>query len=310
VCDTIRAGGFQMGLRDEQNGLILMLAAGLVFSLMNILAKLALRDFPFMETVFFRGVFGTIFIVIILLSTRTPLIGPRPRLLVLRGCFGFLGLSCYYFAMSRLTLADTVILNKVSPLFVMILAYFFLGEVLSRWHYMILAAALFGVYNVIQPQFDLAPLAGVIGLASAVFSGMAYIVVKKLSPDHHSPQIVLAFVFLSSLLAIPFMLPHFRMPSGKEWLILMGIGLTSSIAQVLMTKAYALGSPTPVSIASYSVVLFSALWGFLVFDEIQNSQALWGSLLVIVSLLGLPFLKTRIKTVSETPPKRIPFSEV
>jgi len=193
--------------------------------------------------------------------------------------------------MAHLTLADSVILNKVSPLFVMILAHFILREILNRWHAVILIFSLFGVYNVIQPQLKIAPLAGFVGLASSVFSASAYVVVKKLSTNHSSPQIVLAFVVAATIMSSPFMMVNFRMPTLFDLLIFAGIGLSSVTAQILMTRAYTLGSPTPVSIASYSVVIFSAFWGFVFFDEVQNVQAFLGTLVVICSLSALPFLK-------------------
>lgn len=293
-------------MRRETKGLFIMISAAFFFSGMNVLVKVSLRQYPFMQTVFFRSFFGLIFVSALLKSRGLPLIGPRPRLLILRGTLGFIGLSCYYYAMAHLTIADTVILNKMSPVFVMIFAYFFLGERLPSMVFIILGAALFGVYNVIQPQFDLAPLAGAVGLFSAVISGLAYVVVKKLSTDHHSPQIVLAFVGMATVLSLPFMIPVFRRPTPIDWLIFAAIGAFSSIGQILMTKAYAMGAPTPVSIAGYSVVLVSALFGYLFLGEIQDTRALIGSIIVLVSLLALPFVRSK----PPQPVRRRPMADV
>ncbi len=295
-------------MRDETRGFLIMVAATLVFSIMNVMVKFMLttRGFHSMETVFFRSLFGWIFVATLLKSRNLPLMGPRPKLLAFRGFLGFMGLSCYYFAMRHLTLADTVILNKLSPVFVMIFAYFFLKERLTKLHLVVLAAALFGIFHVIQPQLDFAATAGFLGLASAVFSGMAYVVVKKLAVDHRSPQIVLAFLTMAAILSFPFLIGRFQMPSLLEWLIFIAIGFTSSIAQILMTRAYALGSPTPVSIASYGVVIFSAVLGFMFFGELQNPQALAGTIIVLGSLTALPFLKTR----TIPPTRRIPAADM
>jgi len=293
-------------MQRETKGLALMIVAAFFFSSMNVLVKVSLKSYPFMETVFFRSFFGVLFVAALIKIRGLPLIGPRPRLLVLRGTLGFAGLSCYYYAMGHLTIADTVILNKVSPVFVMIFAFFFLGERLPPAVFAILATALVGVYNVIQPQLDFAPLAGAVGFFSAVISGLAYVVVKKLSVDHHSPQIVLAFVGMASVLALPFMIPVFRWPTPMAWLIFAAIGACSSIGQILMTKAYALGAPTPVSIAGYSVVLVSAVFGYLFLDEIQDTRALIGSIIVLGSLLALPFVRAK----PPRPVRRRPMADV
>ena len=293
-------------MTGENKGLLYMVTGALFFSAMNVLVKISLRGYPFMETVFFRSFFGLIFVIILLKSRGLPIIGPRPRLLALRGTLGFIGLSCYYYAMGHLKIADAVILNKVSPLFVMIFAYFFLGERLRPQVFIIMAVAMVGIYNVIQPQMDFAPLAGAVGVLSAVVSGGAYVIVKKLSSDHASPQIVLSFVGMASILSIPFLIPVFIWPEPMDWVIFACIGFTSIMGQILLTKAYAVGAPTPVSIASYSVVLVSAFFGYIFLGEVQDSQALMGSVIVLVSLLALPFVRSK-------PPKPVrsrPMAEV
>jgi len=115
---------------------------------------------------------------------------------------------------------------------------------------------------------------------------------------------VLAFSFISAVFSLPFAIMNYQVPNFREWILLASIGVLSVVGQGLMTKAYALGSPTPVSIASYSVVLFSALWGYIFFNEIQDLQAMIGSVLVIGSLLFLPLLssKTGIRIRHSTGP--------
>ncbi len=280
-------------MKPERKGLLLMIGATLFFSAMNALVKSTLKEYSFMDAVFYRSFFGSLFVLALLFRRHRPIIGPNPKLLLFRGVMGFLGLACYYYAMAYLTLADTVILNKVAPLFVMILAFFLMMETLSRWHLLILSTALFGIYNVIQPQLDIAPMAGAIGLSSALFSAIAYIIVKKLSHNHSSLQIVFSFFFTAMVLAAPVVFYRYHVPDPLDWLVFMSIGVTSASAQILMTKAYSLGSPTPISIASYADVVFSSLWGFLFFSEIQNTQALAGTVIIIASLAGLAVAGTK-----------------
>jgi len=210
-----------------------------------------------------------------------------------RGLFGFLGVSTYYFTMSRLTLADTAILNKLSTVFVMLFAYFLVGERLWPAHVGVLALSVIGVYNIVQPQWQLAPLAALTGLASAAFAGMAYTLVKLLTADHDPLQIVFAYSASCAVLILPVLPWTFRCPSLAELLLLTAAGGLSTLGQGLMSSAYAHGSPTPTSIASYSVVLFSAVWGYLFFNEVQNPQAIAGSVTVLAALVLLPLIPAR-----------------
>jgi len=170
----------------ERVGLLLMGLAALLLSIMNLLIKAALRDYPLMETLFFRSLFGAGFIAALQLARHKPLIGPRPRRLLLLGGLVFAGLCCYYFALGRLAMADAVILNRLAPLFVMVASGPLFGEPFRRRQGIVFAVGLLGTALILQPQLGFAPLAGLAGLASACFSGLAYIMTKQLSADHRS----------------------------------------------------------------------------------------------------------------------------
>ena len=92
-----------------------MLAAAFFFSLMSLQVKLAGRRLHSSEIVFARSLLSLIFTCVLLRRARVPMWGNRKGPLVLRGLFGFIALSCFFFALTRLPLADATVLHFTNP---------------------------------------------------------------------------------------------------------------------------------------------------------------------------------------------------
>ena len=86
-----------------------MLAAAFFFSLMSLQVKLAGQRLHSSEIVFVRSLLSLVFTYVLLKRARVPLWGHRKGPLVLRGLFGFIALSCFFFALTRLPLADATV---------------------------------------------------------------------------------------------------------------------------------------------------------------------------------------------------------
>ncbi len=83
---------------------------------------------PLAEKVFFRNFIGLIAVGIPMLRNRVSFKPNNPKLVFLRSAFGLTGVALYYTSLETLNLSDAVIINKLSPFFVILLSMFFLGE--------------------------------------------------------------------------------------------------------------------------------------------------------------------------------------
>ena len=112
-------------LSQKTQGIVYVLIAAFGFSLMSMFVKLA-GDLPAFEKAFFRNFVALIFIVILMLRSRTSFRPERRNLPALFGrCFfGTLGLLCNFYAIGMLNLPDANMLNKLSPFFAIILSIF------------------------------------------------------------------------------------------------------------------------------------------------------------------------------------------
>lgn len=257
------------------------------FSLMNFFVKLS-GDLPAMQKAFFRNAIALIVSVIVLAGTKEKFRIKRESWpwLILRSVFGSLGIFCNFWALSRLTIADASILNKMSPFFAIIMSIFILHELPGVFEWFCVAAAFAGTLFVVKPTAGLASIPAVIGLAGGFFAGTAYTFVRFLGKKgERGPVIVMFFSAFSCLAFLPSLLFHYHPMTAAQVLSLLGAGISASLGQLCVTKAYSLAPAKEISVFDYSQVLFAAIWGFLFLGEIPDMFSRIGYVIIIGTAL-------------------------
>ena len=257
------------------------------FSLMNFFVKLS-GDLPAMQKAFFRNAIALIVSAIVLAGTREKFRIKRESWpwLILRSIFGSLGIFCNFWALSRLTIADASILNKMSPFFAIIMSIFILHELPGVFEWFCVAAAFAGTLFVVKPTAGLASIPAAIGLAGGFFAGTAYTFVRLLGrKGERGPVIVMFFSAFSCLAFLPSLLFHYHPMTAAQVLSLLGAGISASLGQLCVTKAYSLAPAKEISVFDYSQVLFAAIWGFLFLGEIPDMFSRIGYVIIIGTAL-------------------------
>ncbi len=278
-------------MKISRNGLLLMATAALMFSIMSALAKYASVTLPSAEVVFYRSLIATLGMLMIhlLRSERGPLLGHQHGPLVLRGLFGATALLLYFYSLSgpELAVADALLLNQCSPLFVLFLAVPFLGESIRPIQYLLVTLAMAGALLVIRPDLEVLNWHGLAAFGSAALAGAAYVCVRKVTRREQAHVVVLYFSVISVATSIPFMLPGYVWPAGSTWLALAAIGVLSVVAQLLLTYAYRYDRAGRVAMAGYLGPVFAALWDALFWDRLPGWMTMLGAALIIGSLIML-----------------------
>ncbi len=269
-------------------GLRYMVVAAFFFSVMGLLVKLAGQRLPSAEMVLARSVVALVLSYGMLRRARVAPWGHRKGLLVFRGLAGFLGLLCIFYALTKLPLADATVLQYTNPVFTAILAALFLKEAMDRREALGLVFSLGGVVLVAQPSFlfgvatDSLDLFAVgIALLGAVFAAIAYVTVRQLRETEHHLVVVFYFPLVATPASVPVMIPDALWPTPLEWLLLLGIGVVTQIAQVYLTKGLHTEKAGRAMSMSYIQIVFAAIWGFLFFSEVPDPLSIVGALLVV-----------------------------
>jgi len=278
----------------------MIVLAGLSFSLVGVAIRMS-GDVPVYEKVFFRSIVSLVVMgAFALRGHEKPFARDGcVKLLLLRGAFGTVGMTLYFFAISRLALADATILNKLSPFFVTVFAVAFLKEKLSKHTVPALVVAFVGAALVIKPQLDIRAAAATAGLLSAAGSGAAYTVVRFLRGKVSPYRVVFFFALVSSVAMVPPMLLRYVMPTGRQLAFMLGAGVFATTGQLFLTLAYHQAPATKISIYNYAHVLFAFLLGLALWGEVPDAVSIAGAVLI---LLAAVYNHVRVVGVRAVPP--------
>ncbi|MCG8469990.1 MAG: DMT family transporter [Gemmatimonadetes bacterium] len=275
-------------------GVRFMLAGALSFSIMSLLVKLVGQSLPSQEIVLVRGVITVTISYSTLRAAGIAVGGDRKGLLAVRGILGFGAVSCYYIGLLRLPLADATVIHYTSPVFTAVLAALFLSEPIRGRDAAGLAGALLGVVLLARPTFlfgsaasSLDPVGVAVAFAGAVIGAFSYVSVRELRHSEHHLVIVLWFGVMSTLGAIPGAALDLRLPTPRLWVGLLGIGVTTHLAQIWMTRGLSLVPAGRAMTVGYVQIVFAAVWGALFFGERPTAWTVVGAALVIVSALSV-----------------------
>ena len=279
---------------DRRKALLLMMLSTASMSLMQLVVKLSNGVFPLWEQVFVRNFVTLIIGFVMAKQGGMPLFGHKENRLVLllRSVLGFIGVAGYFYATSRIGLADASLLHRSSPFFVIIFSVIFLAKPLLLSELIGLVLAFTGAILVINPSFsnlNLGP--SLIGLLSAAGAGGAYVAIAALRGKEKNGTILFFFSLVSCMLSAIFGFGTFVLPHGSEWLMLAGIGLFAAIGQLTLTQAYKMANPGEVSVINYLGIVFSAILGLVFFREVPGGRSIIGILCVFAAALLIYFLE-------------------
>jgi len=268
-------------MENRKKGITYILLSSLFFALMAATVKF-LGDMPTAEKIFFRNLIGIFVAFTLVKKSGSSLIGKNKKLLILRSIFGLLGIAAYFYALANMKLSDAVILNKMSPFFVMVFAALFLKENITKKQIIALIIAALGAVLVIRPGFDSNIIPSLIALMSSIFAGIAYTIVRQLRKTDSAATVVFYFSLFSTLAMIPFMISgSFVIPTAVQAVALLALGLFAAAAQLFMTNAYRHAEAGELSIYTYANIVFSSIFGLLFFQEIPDLFSVFGAVLII-----------------------------
>lgn len=280
-------------MEDKTKAILYILLSALSFSCMSAMVKLA-GDIPTFQKLFFRSSVALVVLFFWVRKQRLPFWGARrhqPYLLG-RAVLGTAAMFLFFWGINRIYLADASMISRLNPFFVTLLAFLFLKEKLSRIQIPALIAVFGAALLIIKPEFDFDTLPALAILGGALLSAGGHTLLRALKGKELPPTIIFYFSAVSSVLSLPFAIAQFQMPHGLQWLYLIAIGLLAVLGQVGLTNAYRFEKASEISLYNYTSIVFSAIIGYLIWDEVSDFYSIIGGI-VIVSISVFVFFYNR-----------------
>lgn len=279
-------------------GVRAMFFSTLAFSLANVLVK-QVSHIPAMEVVFFRCLVASTFCFIGLHRAGADWRGSNRTMLLLRGLFGTTALYLFFVTLQNIPLASAMTIQYLSPIFTSIIAIFVLRENVRAMQWIFYAIAFAGVLMIERFDARISIFFLIIGVVSAVCSGVAYNLVRSLREKEHPLTVVLHFQLIGVIAGFVGLFFDWKMPSGWDWFYLFLVGVFSQLGQIFLTNALQRERVAGVAIVNYTGLVYALLIGSFVFGEAQTPESLIGMALVVVGVLLSVFYSKRMRVMEK-----------
>lgn len=266
-----------------------MFLATFWFSLMNICAR-KLERLPVSEIVFFRCLLSLIFCYVVLYREKVNLKGNNYRLLAGRGIVGTISLFMYIGSLKHMPLGTAVSIQYLSPVFSLIIGYLFLKQKISLLQAICFLIAISGVFIIKGYDYRVDTFYLLMGLCSACLSGLVFTLIHQMKEKEHPMLVVFYFMAIGTLTGLIGTLTNFVTPTIYEVFYILGIGITTQLGQINMTRSLQHSSVQKVGIITYSGIVLALCYGFFFFNESYNTAALLGILMIVGAMIGNVYL--------------------
>ena len=285
-------------LKNIDKGVLYMLLGALISALNGALTKILSEDMSALEIVFFRNLIGVVIILYALKHTAPKLKGGKLHLLITRGVFGFLAMILFFYTIAVIPLGEAITLNKTSPLFATVLAFYLLKEHLNMKTAAALLIGFLEIVLITKPFGFMISYEHLLGILGGFFAAAAYTTIKKIKDTYDARIIVLSFVGIGTLLpallflaapyvnapsSLEFLFEEFRMPNSLYlWVMIAFMAIISTLSQWLLTKAYSASNIAIIGVVSYTNIPFAIGFGWMLGDKFPDVLTFTGIALIVL----------------------------
>ncbi len=282
-------------LSPTTRGLLWTAGAGLMFSLLNALARtLTLRVDP-LQAQFLRYLFGLLVLLPIVAWRGFALYRPKDvKSQFTRGAVHTVGLMLWFIALPRIPLADMTAIGFTGPIFIMIGAWLFFREPMHWERWLATLIGFFGVLVVVGPK-----LSGTGGgyhlvmLLSAPVFAASFLLTKALT-RHESAGVILLWQSVAiSLFSLPLALVVWRPVASADWWLFLVSGVLGSLGHYCLTRSFAAADISATQSAKFLDLVWAALLGWIVFSDLPSQSTLIGGLLICAATVWVAARESR-----------------
>jgi drug/metabolite transporter (DMT)-like permease len=289
--------------REEiRRGIFYMVGAVFIFSAINALVKWEEARYPLDEVVFFRCLFSLIPCAALVIFTggfarlRTHRLGEH----VGRALLQFVSMTSVFAAFAMMPLADAIAIGFSSPLFLTMLSIPLLGERVGKHRWGAVLVGFLGVLLMARTSGGLSSgglsLGAGLALMSAAIGASVTIAVRRMSLTEASATLVTYQALITTVLSALLLPFGWKTPLWQDAMMMAAIGVASGVGQYWWTQAFRFAPAAVAAPFSYLSLVWSLLWGYLVWGDLPTTGLLVGGAVVVASGLYILYRETVRRT--------------
>ncbi len=223
----------------------------------------------------------------------------NPFVHITRGVLLFFGMTAWTYGLTIAPISTGTVVSFTIPLFVLVLALFFLKENIIWQRWAVTLAGFVGIIVTLQPHAaDFNPEVMIFVFAAIAFA-MLDIINKKFVVEESMISMLFYSAIITTMLSIPGALIYWQQPTLEEMGLFLILGASSNLILFLILKAFALVDATALAPYRYLELLMSASLGYFFFGDVPASSTWYGAAIVIPSTLFIIYSEN--KAASDKP---------
>jgi drug/metabolite transporter (DMT)-like permease len=274
--------------QENRRGIITLTSACALITVSDALTKLTALIYPPGEVLFARGIGSMISVAVLLtyahqLSWLADAVKP---IVILRAIFDAASNAAFILALIHMRLADVLAINLLSPLLLTMLFAFFFNESVGWRRWTAIFVGITGMLFIVKPNTDAFNIWALVAFATAVASALRDLTTRRIVTQ--VPTLAITFVSVIAVTSSSLILAY---AFGEQWTLIapkyLGfIGVATLVLTISTPFAVSAFRNVDISVVApfrYSLLIWGAVAGYLVFNEVPDRWSLFGSLLIVGS---------------------------
>ncbi len=277
-------------------GLVLVILAGMCFSLLDSNAKWLGQRYPVGQVVWMRYTIGTVIAILYAAhALRGSMFATRhPWLQMSRGVLLLLCTATNFLALAYLPLALVLAVIFTAPLMTCALSVPLLGEKVGWRRWTAICVGFIGILVIVRPGFGEVHWAVLAALASALFGALYNIVTRQVA-RHDDTRVSLVYVSLvGALVATPGLAVGWVTPQDWDWLLFLGLGASGALGHFLLIGAFKHASASTLAPFSYAQIIWTTMLGYIIFQDLPDAMTFLGASIIIASGIYLVYRERKL----------------
>ena len=286
--------------RNNTFGMLFMFGSGLCFVAVIGIVKNMDGVLPAPQASFIRYLIGLIFFIPFFLNFSKFRLGKNnfKRYLV-RSIFHALGVVLWFYAMSKLPVAEVTAIGYVTPVFVTVGALIFFKEKISFWRVGAIVLAFLGILLILRPGFQSLVFGHAAQISATMFFAGSYLMVKNLTRTEGTIAIVAMMTLFVTVALLPLAAIVWVKPSINQIIALTFVACFATLGHLFMTSAVALAPLVVVQPVTFLQLVWATLLGVLFFNERVDFFVFTGGGLIIVSITIIAYRESFLSKKKE-----------
>lgn len=286
-------------------GMLWMILAGLMFSVMNAMMREMTLQMDHFQAQFMRWALSVLAFVPLVL--RHGLAAHMPKHIggqFTRGAVHTVGVTMWFTAVGQIPLADMTAISFTAPLFAMVGAAVFLREPMRWERWMAVVMGFVGILLVVGPKLSGGGgVYNLIMLASAPIFAASALITKRMT-RYESPSVIVAWQAITvAICSLPLALLHWQTPTVLQTFVCMLSGFLGAIGHYFMTRSLVATDLSATQAVKFLELLWAVLLGWLIFGDVSTESTLIGGAVICASTLWVAHREARhSRRVSREPP--------